>query len=156
VLASTDADGVLKIWDAASGRELRTLPKLGNRLAFSAGGALAVAGDRIGILDFGRIETYRQFERSLPAAWAAIRTNPKDPAALNTIGQWYAFRGLDGWAIDLLESARAGGADVPSLELSRCYVRSGANEKAVREFRKALDRHEAPDGYLNDCLAGFQ
>jgi hypothetical protein len=70
------------------------------------------------------------------------------------LGEWYAFRRLDAWAIELLERARAGGAPVSALTLARCYWACGDRDSATREFRRALaGGGEAPEWYLRLCIA---
>jgi hypothetical protein len=69
------------------------------------------------------------------------------------LGEWYAFRGVDDWAVQLLEKAARNGADVSSLTLARCYWKLGRLADAAREFRSAIADQEAPKDYLNHCLA---
>ena len=78
---------------------------------------------------------------------------PDDGAALATLGEWYAFRGVHDWAVEFLVKARANGAPVSSLTLARCYWQLNRTTEAAGEFRTALARSEAPADYLRLCLA---
>ncbi|MGB7158420.1 MAG: hypothetical protein WBD40_10175, partial [Tepidisphaeraceae bacterium] len=87
---------------------------------------------------------------------AALRAKSDDAPALLALGEWYAFRGADDWAVDLLERARAGGANVSSLMLARCYWQLNHRVGAAREFRRAIERNEAPAAYVNLCLTALE
>lgn len=151
-------DHVLKLWDLAGGNELRTLP--GHQsgvtaVAFAPGGRAALSGSwdkTVKLWDFGRADRYIEFSRSLPTARADLAQDPADAASLAVLGDWYAFRGVDAWAVELLEEARSGGADVSSLTLARCYWDLGRPREARREFQQSLSRKEAPADYLNRCI----
>jgi len=182
---SGSRDGTLKLWDVATGRELRTLSghieEVGS-VAFSPDGNRVLSGGRDGILhlrDFTRTARYRDFDAKLPKAREALQKNENDAEGLKTFGEWYAFRGVNDWAVDFLERARKGGADVPPLTLARCYWLLSEDERepdekrpshraaAVREFQTELDRvkalpmpeepkaklaREQEELYLNLCL----
>ena len=74
--------------------------------------------------------------RSFPPPAGALQARPDDAEALKTMGEWWAFRGRWDWAASLLEQARAGGADVPSLTLARSRAATGS-PAAAEEFRRA-------------------
>jgi hypothetical protein len=74
-------------------------------------------------------------------------------ATLATLGEWYAFRGVNEWAVQLLARARADGAKVSSLTLARCYWQLDRRDDAAREFADAVKHDEAPAAYLRLCLA---
>ena len=67
-----------------------------------------------------------------------------------------SFFPLDAWSADCLERARAAGGDVPALTLARCHWRLGDLRGAAEEFRRAAQRREAPEAYLQDCLAAME
>jgi hypothetical protein len=143
----------------ASGREVRYLSGHAgpvNSAAFGPDGlaALSGSGDRgVRRWDFSRPARYSAFETKVPRAYGALRDTPDDPASLLVLGDWCAFRGLWGWAIDFLERARAAGAGgVSALTLGRCYWQQGDIGAARREFRRALEQNEAPAPYLRLCL----
>jgi hypothetical protein len=122
---------------------------------------------------------YREFDTLLPRARQAIQKNENDAEALKVFGEWYAFRGVNDWAIEFLERARKGGADVSPLPLARCYWLLSEDERepkekrpthraaAATEFQKELNRakaqpmpqeakaklaREQEELYLNLCL----
>jgi len=104
------------------------------------------------IWDLNRPEKYRTLVAEIIEAQRALSENPQNPRALAAFGNWYAFRGVDNWAVDFLERARKGGFDVSSLTLARCYWRLGKHEDARREFQRAQEHQEAPGPYLKLCM----
>jgi hypothetical protein len=151
-------DETVKPWELADSRELQSF--VGRQaevrsLAFSRDGQLALTGGWDGTVtlwDFSRAEQYQAFGARLRGAFDAIHKNPNDAAALAEVGDWYAFRGVWGWAIEFLERARKGGAAVSSLSLARCYWELDRFDDAKREFHRALAAGEAPETYLILCL----
>ena len=157
---SGGADGTVRIWELVSGRELRSLASRQRGVlsaAFSLDGKLALSGGSDGVvtlLDFSRADVYQTFNARLPGAFEALHRSPNDPAALAVVGNWYAFRGADDWAVEFLEKARKEGAAVPSLTLARCYWELNRFDEARKEFHRALEAGEAPEPYLRLCLEG--
>jgi len=131
--ATAGADGFVKLW--ALDPEVK--PRVfGGRdasvtaVGLSADGLCAISGCATGgatsvlrAWDFGRVAKDREFERALPQAFLNAHQNGARGKALVIIGEWYAFRGRDDWAISYLEAARDEGADVSSLTLAQAYVR---------------------------------
>jgi hypothetical protein len=86
---------------------------------------------------------------------------------LRVLGEWYAFRGVNEWAVELLENARAGGEVISPMMLGRCYwelsddlppgsklTRERCLVAARDEFAKALDqsKDEKDRAYLKLLL----
>ncbi|HSA29685.1 MAG TPA: protein kinase [Phycisphaerae bacterium] len=154
---SVGSDQTLRMWDAKRGRDLRLgahLPTYSYALAVVPPGdaVLASSGSSISLWDTSRSLCHLDFGARLDGVASALRANPDDGAALLTLGEWYAFRGVNDWALDFLEKARARGADVPSLTLARCYWQLGQTKEAADQFREAIVRREAPPNYLRLCL----
>jgi tetratricopeptide (TPR) repeat protein len=103
------------------------------------------------IYDLSRPAQYQAMEAALAAARERLQREPQDPDALAVFGRWYALNGVDDWAVELLERARGKGVDVSPLLLARCYLRLDDTAAAAVEFKKAIDRHEAPREYLRLC-----
>src|SRR5207245_2689242 len=91
--------------------------------------------------------------------------------ALAVLGEWYAFRGLDDWGVEVLEKARAGGAAVNPMTLARCYWKLSGTLPATsrlrpedclaagaREYHSALAgaKDEQEKFYLGLCLAAVE
>ncbi len=157
-LFSTGADQTLKMWDVATERELY----LGAPLQLSSAAmavvpqrdaVLASSGPSVTFWDVSRSLQYLAFEPRLKSARTSLQADERDPAALATLGEWYAFRGVNDWAVEFLREARTAGAPVPSLTLARSLWALEQTEEAAREFERALARNEAPDGYLELCKA---
>ena len=159
VAQSGGIDGTIKLWEVASGWELRSIAdrKAGIlSVAFSSDGKLALSGGvdgAITLLDFSRADMYQTFNTRLPIALDAIHREPEDAAALAVVGSWYAFRGMPEWAAEFLEKARQKGAAVSPLTLARCYWQLNRFDDAQKELYRAMEIHEAPETYLNLCLA---
>jgi hypothetical protein len=88
------------------------------------------------------------------AAQVKLRQAAGDPVALATLGEWYAFRGMDHWAVDLLTRARERGAAAAPLTLARCYWNLNRNGEPRREFQIALEQSKDPgeQTYLRQCI----
>jgi hypothetical protein len=154
LLLTTGRDRTLRVWDPRSGRELHAFTPAGEAtrsLGLSRDGRFALVGSEDGSMklwDFALVAAHRAFEPRLEAAQAALLAHPDDAPALRTLGEWYAFRGVNRWAIDLLSRAEAQGARVSALMLGRAHWREGDFPSARRELQRALAQGEAPAAYL--------
>jgi WD40 repeat protein len=153
------SDDAIKLWEVDSDRELRGVTGCQEHVssvAFSEDGQFALAGSAEGTVtlwDFSRAESYQVFSGRLRGAFDAIHKNPYNAAALAEVGDWYAFRGAWGWAIQFLERARKGGVRVSSLTLARCYWQLDRFDDARKQFHRALQAGEGPETYLMLCIA---
>ncbi|MCY3017652.1 MAG: WD40 repeat domain-containing protein [Planctomycetota bacterium] len=157
---SGSIDMTLKLWEVATGRELRTFRGHTGAVcsvAFSPDEQhiLSAGRDNMQFRDFTRPARYREFDARLPKARKAIQKNENDAEALKTFGEWYAFRGVNDWAVEFLEKARKNGAEVSPLTLARCYWLLSEDERepmdkrpahraaAVAEYQKEIARAKA-------------
>ena len=160
---SGGADDTVRLWDVQTGEEIRTLACGGERfdtVAFAPDGMAALAGNpETGTLrywDFRRPALYQKYEPRVAEAQDRLTKDARDAGALKALGEYYAFRGVDDWAVELLERAREGGAEVFPLMLARCCWRlsrdasvadASARERcrsaAAAEFQRELDRVKA-------------
>jgi WD40 repeat protein/serine/threonine protein kinase/class 3 adenylate cyclase len=160
-LVSAGDDRTVRLWDTTTATEIRsftghTVPIWG--LSVSRSGTMIVSADREGVIrkwDLSRPARCRELDRDLPNQYSALDANESDASALKAVGQWYAFRGRDDWAVDCLERARAGGAAISPLLLGRCYWKLNRLPDAAREFRAAILRNEASAEYLNLCISAL-
>jgi WD40 repeat protein/predicted Ser/Thr protein kinase len=161
LLISAGRDSTVRVWETATGRDLHAFSWMNDAVrAFvtSRDGRFALAGADDGsmsLLDLAYVRTYRQVEARAAEARATLRGGAGPgvegaPEALARLGEWYAFRGVSRWAIELLERAQAAGSTVPvsPLMLARCYWQEGDLSAARRELQRAETRHEAPAEYL--------
>lgn len=169
VFAGTESNGVVRIWETESGREvdelsvaLRDSRLRGHgvsSIAVSGDGGIVISGDETGAIllwNLFRTTVYREFEPRLRRAGETLRNGTENPQSLAILGEWYAFRGICPWAIEFLEKAREGGAFVSSLMLARCYWENNDFGASIREFQTAIELKEAPDHYLALCLAAVR
>ena len=145
-LLSAGRDFTLRVWDVESGHELHSFSWTRDALrslAVSESGRLAITGaddGSIKVFDFGYVAAYEALAGRLGGTLAALRAEPDDPGALRFLGAWYAFRGVSGWAMDLLGRAEAEGATVSPLMLARCHWRAGDYAAARRELQRAREK----------------
>jgi len=160
-LAFGGGDGDLRVMDANDPSQVRSMSADEPRLAsldYAPDGGAVLTGHVSGnvkIWDFARLATYQRFKQDLANAAAALRHDPGDGAALATLGRWYLFRGRCDWAGDLLTQARSRGAEVSSLDVARCRWATGDLAAAGAEFEAARHSGEAPQYYLDLCLAAL-
>lgn len=164
-IISGGEDHSLKIWDVSSGRLLRSFadrPGAVLALALSPDGYSVLTANNeehaLDLWDFGRAEQCLRFAPLVIRAQTSLQQDPHDPTAAVELGQWYAFRGMNAWAADLLSAAQSNGAEVSPLLLARCYWRDGRIADAAREFRAALAnaRDDRERYYLNLCLKSLK
>lgn len=162
--ASAAADGTTRVWDLPAGKVARVLRGPGGAVtsvAWAADGRRLFAGGTDGTAwawDFGWPAACRDMEPAVAAARDTLARRPDDPQALAVVGRWYAVVGRWyaavgrwDWAAELLNLARAGGADVPALTAAQCDWRLGRSDDAGREFAAARQNAEAPRPYLDTC-----
>ena len=168
LLLSSSEEGSFRLWDVESGRCVHAFdraPAAGPRTVAFAGGvaalpsAISADGRRmvlcrsgngateqeVIVWDVRRLVTHREFQTQLPAARAALAANPRDPAALRCLGEYFAFRDVDEWAVELLERAASPGRMFHRFSWP-AVTGSSTGEDAAREFRSAIERNEAPTG----------
>jgi len=164
-ILSGGEDHSLKIWDVPSGRLLRSFsdrPGAVSALALAPDGYTVLTSNNeehaLDLWDFGRAEQYLRFAPLVVRAQTTLQQDPHDPAASVELGKWYAFRGMNGWAADVLSAAQANGAEVSPLLLARCYWKDGRVADAAREFRAELGsaRDDRERYYLNLCLKSLK
>ncbi|MEI6235071.1 MAG: protein kinase [Planctomycetota bacterium] len=145
-IASGSDGKTVKLWDVESGTELREF-----KAHVSSIGAVTFSPDSRRILSGAEDATlklwdgsyaarYRDLDAKVADAQKVLAQNSKDAAALNTLGEWFAFRGLNDRAIDVLERARANGATVSGLTLGRAYEALGNLERAAENIDIELTR----------------
>ncbi len=159
---SASEDMTLKLWDLSTGRELRTFrghTSWVRSVVISADGYTTVsAGDdtTLKLWDVSSPDEYLKLEREVADARQALDKESANPAALATFGRWYAFRGKYDWAAEFFEKARAGGAEISPLALARCYWQQDKLPDARREFQTAIERKEAREVYLRQCIGAVE
>ena len=145
-IASGSDGKTVKLWDVESGTELREFKGHENAvgcIAFDPESRRILSGGDDNIIrlwDSTFAVSYHHFESELPAAQKQLALNPNDAAALNTLGEWFAFRGVHDRAMAVLERARAAGAHVSALTLGRCYEQLGEFENSGKNFDQELSR----------------
>jgi predicted NACHT family NTPase len=158
---SGGSDQLITLWDTTTGKELRTFAGQGATivsLAAAPDGRSFVTGAQDGTLRLwstARGTGYFSFDqRNIEQAQADLAQNPNSADLQAVVGEWYAFRGMDAWAADLLSHARKGGGQVSPLMLARCYWKLGRATDAMQEFEAALQAatNDSTRFYLQLCL----
>ncbi len=150
---------IVRLWDAVTGEHIHAFKGHTNNVesvAFAPDNTTFYSGSWDGTVrrwDMAAPDTYRRFQKSVCAAINTLRASPSDARALVTLAEWYAFRGCDRWAADLLEESAQHGGTISSLMLARCYWRLGRLSDAHRLFGNAIAQKEAPEDYLLLCRA---
>jgi WD40 repeat protein/energy-coupling factor transporter ATP-binding protein EcfA2 len=158
---SGGADKLLKVWDVATAREMATLA--GHRaevidLTFAPDGRQVLSIDKSGTVirwDLSWPARSREAAARASQAKSVLANQSDDPSVLTAMSEWYEAEGRKEQAAEYLRQARAAGADVSSLALARWSWQRADYETAEREFRKAVERGEAPRPYLELCLAAL-
>jgi WD40 repeat protein len=155
---SASRDRSVRVWDVESGHELHAFPWSTGGIrsfALSPDGRFGLAGSDDGSMnlwDFSYVANHRALQQRLDRALGpppGAETGPRRGGpALAALGEWYAFRGVSGWALELLAQAEAAGEPVSRLMMARCHWQEGDFSAARRDLALALDRHEAPAEYL--------
>ena len=163
--ASCSRDGTLKLWDLQLGRELQTFSwdDIGrmDHVALGADGRMVLGGGNdVGVIrtwDLSRADRYHELGPQASDARRALRSHPDDINALAVMGEWYAFRGLNHWAVEMLQAALAGGVKVRHLTLAQCWWRLERLNEARHEYQKALEesKDESERSYLALCLVAL-
>ena len=146
---SGSRDRTIKLWNLQNNKQpLRTFT--GHEKGVAAVAFCNEAGDATVLVSGGRDKTvrlwridradsYLKYEQEIADARKVLTRAPGDPSSLAVLGRWYAFRGVDSWAVSLLEEARSGGEPVQSLELARCYWNlPDGKAKARQMFQESL------------------
>src|SRR6185436_2490704 len=151
----------LRVWDRESGRQLHEFSwasDASRSFVLSPDGSLALVGNDDGSMnlwDFGYLRSERAIAARLPAARATLERSPDDAGALATLGEWYAFRGVSGWALELLGRAQARGTAVSPLVLARSHWQAGDFARARAELERARAAGAAPADYLDLIIQGL-
>ncbi|MCY2967903.1 MAG: hypothetical protein NT069_30460, partial [Planctomycetota bacterium] len=157
---STGFDKTVRLWDLASGKELRIFrdhPHPIVSIGIAPDGRTALSGDihgNVWLWDFSRATAYRELERRVAAAQTALLKDTGDPHAEASLGEWYAFRGLDHWGMEFLLRARDRGVSDTAATLARCYWNLGQFGDAQREFQTLVEQSAdtAQREYFSQCL----
>jgi WD40 repeat protein len=144
-LVTGDTAGVLRFYEIATGKVLPDFPtdQAVTALRYSADGRKLVIGTYPGHVFIMHMDLADLQRRHAAAANACVETlarNPEDVASLKCLGEWYAHRGVWRWAGELLERARAKGAEVDPYLLARGLVALGRTPEAVGIFKSVEPR----------------
>jgi eukaryotic-like serine/threonine-protein kinase len=156
-------DGVVKVWDLKDGHEIRAYGNdegIAESVAVRPDGRAILCGNDNGSLtlrEFDRAAEFEDFQVKVAAAQKALQSDPTDSSAIAVLGEWWAFRGIDDWAVESLEKARVGGAAVSNVMLGRCYWNLKRFAEARREFTAAMAdaNDEGERFYLKMCVEGI-
>lgn len=146
-------DGTVRIWDLGTGKELRMLgghaSAAAGSVAFTPNGGRvlsAYSDQSVRVWDFARAAAYADIETRATVARTYLEAHPDYPPALRALAEWYWFRGVYDWAVDLATRARSAGEEVSPLMMGRCYWQLSdelpKNSELTREACLAAARRE--------------
>ncbi len=170
-LLTTGEDNSRRMWDPATGREVFVWTSH-NGVALCTfmsadGHSIVVTAEHGGmaVQRMDRAARYKEFQARLPRALETLQANPDDANALALLGQWFAFRGQDDWALQTLRAAEQNGAEVDRLLLARVLWHNGDRNSDKPMLTEALAKFRAlaaatPAGqdkdYFELCAKGVQ
>lgn len=106
----SSGDETLRVWDLASGGELRSITAADEFVAIMARvgpSMLADASEKnIFVWDIELPQRTRQARALFDDARSRLKSVPRDSTALAEIGRWFALRGRPDWACEFIERAR--------------------------------------------------
>jgi len=162
VIFEACGDGNLRAFGTNKGQMIRVMS---GHAAFVQTIAMSATGDRLfsagsdrthRIWDFAAIDDVRRLGPIQQQARETLQSDPQNAAALKTFGDWYVLHGQWAWALEMFVQARAHGAAIPDLTLARCYWQTGDLKAAEQAFTAAINAKEAPEHYLQLCLAAVK
>jgi WD40 repeat protein/tRNA A-37 threonylcarbamoyl transferase component Bud32 len=133
----------MRLWDLVSDREIHTFFTWHDgplsSVSFAPDGRTVISSGRnqVKLWDLRRASTYSRLQAGAIKAQAILETNRGEHTSLETLGEWYAFRGIWGYAAQLFDDARRYGGDVPFYSLAQCYWQEGQLGKAQDVLREA-------------------
>ena len=142
-------DETLRVWDLASGGELRSIPAADEFVAVIARvgpSLLADASDKnIFIWNIHLPRQTRAARARLESARTTLKNSPRDRQSLLEVGRWFALRGRSDWAFEFIERARqstpADDISTAGIYLDACRIdqSSAAMDAALRAGRINAD-----------------
>jgi WD40 repeat protein/serine/threonine protein kinase/tetratricopeptide (TPR) repeat protein len=149
----SSGDVTVRVWDLASGGELRTMPAAADFRAIMAKIGPALIADankwKIYVWDIELPGRTRDARLRLENARISLKQTPRDPAALMELANWFALRGRPDWACEFIERARQGtppnDLQVAGIYLDACRLEqsSAALEAALRTGKATPPEAEA-------------
>ncbi|MCC6148760.1 MAG: protein kinase [Planctomycetes bacterium] len=134
-------DETVRVWDLASGGELRSIPAADEFVAVIARAGpslLADAGEKgIYIWDIDLPRRTRDARARLDAARATLKVSPRDREALLEIGRWFALRGRPDWAFEFIERARQA-APTDDISMAGIYLDACRIDQSSAAMNAAL------------------
>lgn len=155
-------DQTVRLWDLRTAEQIACFTDHNDAVtavAFSPDARIVMSVSRdstVRLRDILRPLEYRRHSAALASAREALAHNANDVAAKAAFGSWYAFRGANERAVEMLEAARTNGAAVSSLMLARCYWKLDRLAQAQQEFEVARQKQEAPAAYIDLCLRAIR
>lgn len=136
----SSGDSTLRVWDLATGGELRTITCAESYrvvAAKAAAGMIAEAGEQnVYLWDTTLPRRARDRREGFDQARLPARSR-QNAAALIEVGRWFALRGRPDWAIEFLEQARQA-SPAEDLELAQLSLDAGRIELSVAALDRAL------------------
>lgn len=150
-----EREPVVRVWDLESRQDLVQMPAShGIPEELSANHTRTVWAVPPEIWRTDTAPAYLALSEQLPLALETLASDPGNPDALLSLGQWCHLRGDWGWAREMLLAAKAAGATVPSMTLGQCEWKLGNLAAAQQHYEDALATAKDPQEqwFLEQCL----
>jgi tetratricopeptide (TPR) repeat protein len=164
LVASGSCDGTVRLWDVKSVREIRALTRqhsesgpddpdsnIVTSVNYSPDGRMLFVSYQDGdseIWDFSRPSRFRELEPKVEQARSELRRNPRGPASLRTLADWYEMRGAWNWAAELLTRSSSETNPDDLARIARCYWLAGRGDLALPVVQRVLDAKGPSQGYV--------
>lgn len=152
VMVSGGSDRIVRLWDAHSGAELRTLPESSyaiSNAAFADDGRVFV-GTEDGTFDVWDPKigpTFEVLRDRVDEARAHIQKGDGGPKDWLALGDWFSSRHVCATAVPAYDKARLAGWTAASETYARCLWSVGRQTDAQRELQAAVQAGLLPAAY---------
>jgi WD40 repeat protein len=102
--------------------------------------------------DLGAAQDLESIKDEVLRATQALVKFPDDSASLYALGHWYALHGDWKWGAQLLSAGSGTSQGSVELELGKCYLGLGQNEKAVEALKSVRLNRGSSANYLDMLL----
>jgi WD40 repeat protein len=163
MIYSVHQDGSLKIWDASTGKQIRSFDRMAGTALWNAVGSatdfrvLTSSSDgTVALWDFSLPAHQRSWNDQITKAQSELVRNPRDARALASKGECEFYNGQCHQAETDLRKSRSMGANPSPLLLAQCEMECEHWSSAAVDMNAAMNLRQAPQPYLQLCLGAIR